>query len=339
LFQVSVPVAAPDTPIRAVAVDREGRRASLDFVVLPKPSSSAGSTAEVAGGRQAAASAGRSGRGVDFGRYHALVIGNNNYRHLNNLKTAANDARTVARLLEEKYAFDTRLLLDADRYTMLSALNEYMQELTEKDNLLIYYAGHGELDEVNLRGYWLPVDAEAESTSNWISNVTITDMLNVMSAKHILVVADSCYSGALTRSSVARLQGGMSTTAKTEWYKAMSNARARAALTSGAIQPVLDAGGGEHSIFARAFIEVLQQNDGILEGYRLYRDVQQRVKQNAAAQRTGQDPQYAPIKFAGHEAGEFFFRPVDTSADGYPPAPLPVLAGLRRSVPAFGYDY
>jgi hypothetical protein len=314
LFKVAVAVNRQDTPIRTVAVDKAGRRAALEFVVLPKQSS----TPSPATGRSPAErSAGAAQPGVDFGKYYALVIGNDNYQNMTNLRTARNDARAVAGVLESKYGFKTELLLDADRYTLLSTLNRYMQELNEHDNLLIYYAGHGELDEVNLRGYWLPVDAETESTTNWISNVTITDMLNVMSAKHVLVVADSCYSGALTRSSVARLQGGMSGKARIEWYKAMSNARARAALTSGGIQPVLDAGGGQHSIFAQAFIEVLEENEGILEGYRLYRDVQQRVKANVAAQRTGQDPQYAPIKYAGHEAGEFFFRPVDLSGNGW----------------------
>jgi len=72
---------------------------------------------------------------------------------------------------------------------------------------------------------------------------------------------------------------------------------------------VLDSGGGGHSIFARAFLDVLQNNDDVLEGYRLYRKVHQRVKQIAARLNVEQDPQYSPIKFAGHEAGEFFFLP------------------------------
>ena len=304
LFQVAVAVTKPDTPIRAVAVDSGGRRASLDFVILPKSENKISQTesmpAEVAPVRKP---------NVEFGEYHALIIGNDNYVNMTNLRTARNDAEAVARLLKTKYGFKTNLLLDADRYAMLSTLNKLMQELTEEDNLLIYYAGHGELDNVNLRGYWLPVDAEQDSSTNWISNVTVTDMLNVMSAKHVLVVADSCYSGALTRSSVPRLQAGMSDNDKTDWYKAMSQVRARAVLTSGGVEPVLDSGGGQHSIFAQAFLEVLEKNDGILEGYRLYRDVQARVKRRAAALRMGQDPQYAPIKYAGHEAGEFFFRP------------------------------
>jgi hypothetical protein len=273
LFQVAVEVSKPDTPVHAVAVDKDGRRATLDFVILPE--SRPTSTAAVAEADERSHDS--ENMGFAFGDYHALIIGNDNYAHMTNLRTAGNDARTVARLLKDKYGFKTQLLLDADRYTMLSALNKLMRELTEQDNLLIYYAGHGELDNVNLRGYWLPVDAEQEDTTNWISNVTVTDMLNVMSAKHVLVVADSCYSGALTRSSVPRLQGGMSDKARADWYKAMNHVRARAALTSGGVRPVLDSGGGEHSIFAQAFIEVLDQNDGILEGYRLYREVQTRV--------------------------------------------------------------
>ena len=55
----------------------------------------------------------------------------------------------------------------------------------------MFYAGHGELDNANLRGHWLPVDAEPENTANWISNVAITDVLNAMAAKHVLVIADS----------------------------------------------------------------------------------------------------------------------------------------------------
>jgi hypothetical protein len=312
LFQVAVPVSRPDTPIRAVAVDSGGRRAALDFVILPRPGRA---VHPVDSKPVQAAPADRPG--IEFGEYHALIIGNDNYTHMTNLQTARNDAEAVAQLLKSKYGFKTNLLLDADRYAILSTLNKLMQELTEDDNLLIYYAGHGELDEVNLRGYWLPVDAEQDSSTNWISNVTITDMLNVMSAKHVLVVADSCYSGALTRSSVPRLQGGMSDKARTQWYKAMSQARARAVLTSGGVEPVLDSGGGQHSIFAQAFLEVLEQNDGILEGYRLYRDVQAKVKRRAAALRMGQDPQYAPIKYAGHEAGEFFFTPGGSASNGW----------------------
>ena len=51
--------------------------------------------------------------GLHLGRYHALVIGNNNYQHLNKLKTAANDAEAVANVLRHDYGFDVTLQVNA----------------------------------------------------------------------------------------------------------------------------------------------------------------------------------------------------------------------------------
>ncbi|MDO6460437.1 caspase family protein [Granulosicoccaceae sp. 1_MG-2023] len=309
LFRVKQSVGTAATPVNLVAIDRDGHRTALEFVLNPKNNATARPQISTAGAAKPPVNV----DGVEFGNYYALVIGNNHYPYMTSLNTAANDARVVADILENKYGFNTTLLLDADRYAMLSALNKLRETLTEKDNLLIYYAGHGELDEVNLRGYWLPVDSEPDSSANWISNVAITDILNVMAAKHILVVADSCYSGSMTRSSVARLDTGLTADARKNWYKAMNSTRARAVLTSGGVKPVLDSGGGEHSVFAKAFIDVLNENNSVLEGYKLFREVQRRVKSAAAALNVDQEPQYAPIKYAGHEAGEFFLLP-DRSA-------------------------
>ncbi|MGF1612727.1 MAG: caspase family protein [Gammaproteobacteria bacterium] len=304
LFKVRMPVKEAETPVSVVAVDKSGHRAAVDFMLIPAMQKKQAEKAQASLAPTAPPTV-----EVEFGDYHALVIGNNEYLHMPNLSTAANDARAVGQVLRDKYRFKTEVLVNADRYSILSALNRYRETLTENDNLLIYYAGHGELDATNQRGHWLPVDAEPDSTANWISNVAITDILNVMSAKHILVVADSCYSGAMTRASLARLPAGMTDDARVKWFKAMAKTRTRAVLTSGGVEPVLDAGGGEHSVFAKAFLEVLRTNDQILEGWRLYQAVREQVKRAAFAFRVDQDPQYAPIQYAGHEAGEFLFLP------------------------------
>ncbi|WP_397419071.1 caspase family protein [Phenylobacterium sp.] len=242
-----------------------------------------------------------------FGRFHALVIGNNAYKHIQALETAVTDAKAVDEVLRTRYGFQTTLLLNADRYQVLSALNKLRATLTDQDNLLIYYAGHGELDRVNDRGYWLPVDAEIDSSANWISSIQITDVLNAMTAKQILLVADSCYSGVLTRASIARLDPGMSGEERVRWLQAMATKKARVVLTSGGVQPVLDGGGGDHSVFAAAFLAALRGNSGILESQRLAQKVTQQVAVSAAGASIDQIPVYAPIRFAGHEAGDFFF--------------------------------
>jgi hypothetical protein len=246
---------------------------------------------------------------VKFGRFHALVIGNNEYRHMPKLESAVRDASAIEEILRNRYGFKTTLLLNADRYQLLSALNKLRETLTDEDNLLIYYAGHGELDRVNNRGHWLPVDAEPSSTANWISNVQITDILNAMSAKHVLLIADSCYSGTLTRSAVARLDAGMSAEARQKWVQVMTEKRARVVLSSGGLQPVLDSGSGGHSVFAGALLAVLRGNRDVLEAQRLAHVVAQRVATSAAGASIGQLPQYAPIQYCGHEAGDFFFVP------------------------------
>ncbi|MDD5267987.1 MAG: caspase family protein [Methylococcales bacterium] len=249
---------------------------------------------------------------IDFGKYYALIIGNQKYEKIPSLDTPDADARDVDKILREKYDFKTTLLINANRYQILTALNKLREQLTEDDNLLIYYAGHGVLDKVNKRGHWLPVDAELNSDANWISTVSITDILNAMSPRHILVVSDSCYSAALTRAAIPHLDAGMSQAKKTEWVKTLLMTKSRTALTSGGLKPVLDGGGdGHHSVFANAFIKELQNNNHFMEGQGLYRNVSADVV--VATQRNGNEqvqvPEYAPIEHAGHEGGEFFFRP------------------------------
>jgi hypothetical protein len=124
-----------------------------------------------------------------------------------------------------------------------------------------------------------------------------------------MVVVDSCYAGALTRSSVARLRSGMTAAEREHWLRTMSTKRARTVLTSGGLAPVMDSGGGQHSVFAKALLEVLSANSEILDGQRLHREVAARVAYAAANMQFDQVPEYAPIRFAGHEAGEFFLIP------------------------------
>ncbi len=298
IFRTDVVLAEGDTPVTVVAIDRDGQRGTRDFVLESAP-----------GVRSATPRTAVRKPKVDFGNYYALVIGNNAYTRLPRLETAIADATAMGRVLEERYDFEVTTLTDASRYQILSTLNTLRSKLTEDDNLLIYYAGHGELDKVNMRGHWLPVDAEPTSTANWISNIALTDILNTMNARHVMVVADSCYSGALTRSALARLEAGLNAEAREAWQRAMAQKRSRTALTSGGLAPVLDAGGGNHSIFARALIDILEANTGVLEGQRLFQELSAQVTWAAEAKNFEQVPQYAPIKFAGHESGDFFFVP------------------------------
>ncbi|MCH6588977.1 MAG: caspase family protein [Proteobacteria bacterium] len=233
--------------------------------------------------------------GINFGRYYALVIGNNEYKHLPNLKTAADDARAVADILRDTYDFKVTLLINATRADIVDALDDFREKLDDTTNLLIYYAGHGWLDEGADQGYWLPVDAKSNRRSKWVANSTITGALRALNAKHVMVVADSCYSGTLIR--------GIKIKENTpDYIRRMAGKRARLALTSGGLEPVADSGGGKHSPFAAAFIDVLKANTSVIDGTQMFSQMRRPVILNA-----DQTPQYSDVRRAGHEGGDFLF--------------------------------
>ena len=305
LFKTPIKLFGKETPIQVVAIDKNGKKASLNFVLSMEKAIQRAANPPAA----PIVKPKKNWEQLNFGNYHALIIANNDYQKVPKLETPVLDGQTIEKILRTQYGFKTNLLLNGTRYQTLSELNKLRASLTEDDNLLIYYAGHGELDKVNMRGHWLPIDADSDNTANWISTVAITDILNSMSAQHVMVVSDSCYSGAMTRSSLARLDAGVTHKQRNDWLKAMLKARSRTVLTSGGLQPVMDGGGGQHSVFAKAFIDALKGNSQLLEGQALYREVANNIIAIASDYGIEQVPEYAPIRHAGHEAGEFFFIP------------------------------
>ena len=232
---------------------------------------------------------------VKFGKYHALVIGSNDYKYLPKLKTAKSDAKAVAKTLKSKYGYKVKTLINATRLDILDAFDEYREILTPDDNLLIYYAGHGYLDEEDNRGYWMPVDARPNRRGAWLSNADITGTLKALKANHVMVMADSCYSGTLTR--------GLSIKKRSPDYVREAVAmKARVVITSGGLEPVADKGGGNHSPFASVFLDVLNSNNGVLDGTKLFNKMRRPVMLKA-----DQTPAYADVRKAGHEGGDFLF--------------------------------
>lgn len=300
-FRVRRTVTPGTNRLHLVAEDAEGNRVEKRILV-----------------RRRAAAAGA----IDFGTYYALVIGNNDYQYLNNLVSAVADAHAVARILQDRYDFAVEVLIDATRYDIVSAIARYRATLIESDNLLIYYAGHGYLDVDSDEGYWLPVDSEQKNPANWLSNGTITAQLKAIPAKHIMVVADSCYSGRLTRAA----EVGVETSGNRDaWLVRMAQRQSRTALTSGGLEPVLDSGGGSNSVFTRAFVDALDANTGIMDGVTLFEAVKYPVVLNA-----DQTPEYADIRQAGHNGGDFLFVPVGVSLSLTPQEASP--SGTRTAI-------
>jgi hypothetical protein len=241
------------------------------------------------------------------GPYYALVIGNNNYqRPINNLVTAVDDARAVAKLLQQSYGFKPpKLLLNATRTQILTELYDF-QTLPKNSNLLIYYAGHGtkkERPNSTTRVYWVPVDGQQNNELTWISASTIIEEIGALRSAHVLVISDSCFSGDLTRD-LPVPQEIPAASQHSAYLRKMLESMSRTLMASGRDEPVADSGSGGHSKFAYVLLESLQRIDQkeFTAGYLFQNYVQTWVGGSS-----NQVPQYSVIPDSGHAYGDFVF--------------------------------
>ncbi len=229
---------------------------------------------------------------ASYGKFYAVVIGESAYRKFETLPTTVNDARAVAKLLEEKYGFEVTRLENAESRQILTALQATAKRMTDRDNLVVFYAGHGTLK--NDKGHWLPVDADFDMT-NWISPALMRDVLLDHPARRTLILADSCYSGALARGTLAQAEN-------------RDQKKARLVVSSGGNAPVLDSADGQHSMFTGALLDVLANPETrITDVQSLFPKIRERVVD--AARRAGreQNPELAVMAEVGDEGGTFYF--------------------------------
>ncbi|MCP5184948.1 MAG: caspase family protein [Pseudomonadales bacterium] len=298
----------------------QSRQALADITPPPQPSSGTAprtrqplKTVVEQQNPAAQAIASRSYRNLDLGRYFALLIGNQHYANLDNLDTPLNDVARARQILEQRYGFTVVTIEDSDNVALMEAINDLYEVVGENDNLLLFYAGHG--NRLTTRdkeiGYWLPSNANPPPRDTfWVSNEFVSGHLSRLKARRVLVVADSCYAGLLSGEPSFLLLGDQQPDYGNPEFLAFKLAkRSRLLLSSGGDRPVLDGGGEGHSIFARAFLDELETNDRLLAAPELYLHVRDRVRDKAGAMDFQQKPDFKTIKAAGHEVGDFFFVP------------------------------
>ncbi len=295
ILRIALALKGRTTPVQIVAIDAQGRRGELTLVLA---------AAEIVQSGAQSASLPKS-----IGANYALVIGNARYRHWDTLSTPISDARAVSQVLKTRYGYNVTLLENATRGQIFTQLATLRKTLTENDNLLIYYAGHGTWDQANRNAYWVPVDGEKESLGNYISASDVTSWMQVLRARQVLLVVDACYSGVWT-SPAARQAGGQPTESdRPTWLLQRARMTSRRVMSSGGVQPVADTGAGRHSIFARQFLDALQRRTAPFEAQELFDEIRPAVTRAAIGIGEQQDPQYGLLRNANHVAGDFLLVP------------------------------
>lgn len=305
-FRTEVELVTGENEVSAVAIYRDGRMVRGDWTVRREP----------------------KGAPEPVGRRFALLIGIDDYRsdHLEDLTTAVGDAEALSETLRQRFGFLVELppragsseepiplVLKNPTYREIThRLTALRSTLTREDALLIFFAGHGTYVEKLDLAYWLPADADAENRGSYLSAQFLTGEVATMEARNVLVIADSCYAGAMTREA-----GGLGKPdeSRERYIQQMQLRPSRLVMTSGATEPVWDGGGDGHSVFARALLKGLRQMEGpAFTAEELFADF---VKEPVVGH-SRQSPQYSVIRNSGHDGGDFVFwvRPDETAWAG-----------------------
>lgn len=254
---------------------------------------------------------------TQYGVYRALIIGNNEYQDKqgkwNKLSTAVTDARSIAKLLEQQYGFtDITLLENATRRDVLYALEDLANKSLKNDNVLIYYAGHGFLDDETSKGFWVPVDASGSDHTTFLRNSTIRDEVSSIASrvKHTLLISDSCFSGSLLRSASRSISDSDYTE---KYFKKVSNKKSVQIMAAGGIEFVDDDyRNSGHSPFTYFLLNELNTNNSpMFTVSQLSGNVERAVANNV-----DQVPESGVLQGAGDELGEFIFIKLDVAVEG-----------------------
>ena len=117
-------------------------------------------------------------------------------------------------------------------------------------------------------------------------------------ARHVLVVADSCFSGSIARGQ----SDGKQCIAVSR--QRLAARKSRNVLASGSLEPVVDGQGGGLSAFARAFLATLGDSHDDFSMGEAFPEIQEMVARNS-----DQTPVYSYIRNTGDELRDFVFRP------------------------------
>jgi hypothetical protein len=230
------------------------------------------------------------------GKYYALLIAVNDYNdpNITNLDKPINYAQKLFDVLINDYAFEkinVTFLKNPTREQIISSLDKYEKDLTNADNFLLFYAGHGYWNESTQKGYWLPSDAKKQNTSNWIGNSTVSDYIRSIKAKHTLLISDACFGGSIFKTRAAFTNQDLS-------IMRLYDLQSRKAMTSGMLTEVPD-----KSVFIEYLVKRLQENqDHYLSSEQLFFSFKPSVLNN-----TESVPQYGVVFNAGDDGGDFIF--------------------------------
>ncbi|MDQ2686728.1 MAG: caspase family protein [Armatimonadota bacterium] len=202
------------------------------------------------------------------GRNYALLFATDKYDKFDTLTNPINDAHAIAEALESDYHFDGAEVLENPTHDAIyTKLAEYAKKAYgPKDQLLLFFAGHGVYDDTFKEGYVVAQDSQPDEPgkSSLISHSYLRTMVDGIPCPHILLALDVCFGGTFDRKvALGGTRGGLyDKLPKAELISRKMKWKSRLYLTSGGKEYVPDGRPGQHSPFARQLLAALRSDGG-----------------------------------------------------------------------------
>jgi hypothetical protein len=176
----------------------------------------------------------------------ALVIGNADYEHLEELKNPVNDAQGIANALTQ-VGFEVDVYTNLTKENFKSVIRAFGEKAKGTDVFLFYYAGHGL--EILGKNYFVPIDAEASSNSeikkNCVPASAITNYMKFIGSENNIIILDACRSNPFVSDAAGESGGLALMDAPTGTIISFATAPGKVALD----------GSGENGVYTSALLE------------------------------------------------------------------------------------
>ena len=268
----------------------------------------------------------------------ALVVGNDSYASIPQLRNARNDARTVATELEAA-GFKVTRVLDGTRKSINDGFDGFLRGIGKNDEVVFYFSGHGS-QPPQAGPFLLPTDIEVQNERSILRDgLSLEQVVDDLGrrARFSLVIIDACRDDPFRQTVAGRsLQRGTNLS-RIEPPKGTMVIMA-ASKGQQALDRLSDNDPVANGLFTRELVQQMRQK-GVSAGEMLKR-VRTNVERTALSVRHEQRP-----ALVDESSSDFFFYPARggaTSALGSPerpePAPAPPVPAATTYAPQREFD-
>ncbi len=199
----------------------------------------------------------------------ALLFATDTYDEWDDLANPIHDARTIGEELEDSYDFDVEIIENATQDEIMIKIREYAQKsYLEYDQLFIFFAGHGQYDEILGQGYIVSANSKRadQAKSSYISHAVLRNAIDNIPSRHTLLAMDVCFGGTfdptIARSGLRGSNDMYEEITTSEFVKRKMRFKTRKYITSGGKTYVFDGREGSHSPFASKLLNGLRSYGG-----------------------------------------------------------------------------